>query len=79
MRNLARGAEALKEGAIVVTTTDPLPSAAFEVVEETVMPQAGRSATSCFVQRRLPKPPRPAERSPDRHHVDDIHGRMLSS
>ena len=34
MRNLARGAEALKEGAIVVTTTDPLPSAAFEVVEE---------------------------------------------
>lgn len=31
---VARGMAALKEGAIVVTTTDPVPSPAFEVLEE---------------------------------------------
>lgn len=34
MRKLALGVAALKEGAIVVTTTDPVPSSAFEVLEE---------------------------------------------
>ena len=34
MGKLAQGAAALKEGAIVVTMTDPIPSPAFEVLEE---------------------------------------------
>lgn len=34
MNKLAQGAAALKEGAIVVTMTDPVPSPAFEVLEE---------------------------------------------
>lgn len=34
MNKLAQGAGALKEGAIVVTMTDPVPSPAFEVLEE---------------------------------------------
>lgn len=34
MKKLAKGAAALKEGAIVVTMTDPVPSPAFEVLEE---------------------------------------------
>lgn len=34
MKKLAQGAAALKEGAIVVTMTDPVPSPAFEVLEE---------------------------------------------
>lgn len=34
MKKLAQGAVALKEGAIVVTMTDPVPSPAFEVLEE---------------------------------------------
>ncbi|CAN0412747.1 unnamed protein product [Ectocarpus sp. 12 AP-2014] len=57
MKELAQGAAALKEGAIVVTMTDPVPSPAFEVLEETVMNQAGRCATTCYIQRRVAKPP----------------------
>ncbi|CAM9957987.1 unnamed protein product, partial [Laminaria digitata] len=57
MRKTAAAVAALKEGAIVITTTDPVPSPALEVLEETVMVQAGRSATTCFIQRRLPKAP----------------------
>ncbi|CAN0299581.1 unnamed protein product, partial [Ectocarpus sp. 12 AP-2014] len=57
MKKLAQGAAALKEGAIVVTMTDPVPSPAFEVLEETVMNQAGRCATTCYIQRRVAKPP----------------------
>ena len=34
MKKLAQGAAALKEGAIIVTMTDPVPSPAFEVLEE---------------------------------------------
>lgn len=34
MKQLAQGAAALKEGAVVVTMTDPVPSSAFEVLEE---------------------------------------------
>lgn len=34
MSKLAQGASALKEGAIVITTTDPLPSPVFEVLEK---------------------------------------------
>ncbi|CAM9133824.1 unnamed protein product [Scytosiphon promiscuus] len=56
MKKLAQGATALKEGAIVVTMTDPVPSPAFEVLEETVMGQAGRCATTCYIQRRKAKP-----------------------
>ncbi|CAM9319289.1 unnamed protein product, partial [Hapterophycus canaliculatus] len=57
MKKLAQGAAALKEGAVVVTMTDPVPSPAFEVLEETVMGQAGRCATTCYIQRRIAKPP----------------------
>lgn len=34
MKKLAQGATALKEGAIVVTMTDPIPSPAFEILQE---------------------------------------------
>lgn len=34
MEKMARRAEALKEGAIVVTTTESIPSLAFEVLEK---------------------------------------------
>lgn len=57
MGKVSKQAASLKEGAIVVTQTDPIPSPAFEVLEETTMQQAGRTATTCFIQRRLPKPP----------------------
>lgn len=40
MNQLAQGAAALKEGAIVVTMTDPVPSPAFEVLEEVRTRQA---------------------------------------
>eukprot|EP00904_Undaria_pinnatifida_P012720 jgi/Undpi1/8579/HiC_scaffold_25.g11044.m1 len=112
MKKTAKAVASLKEGAIVITTTDTVPSPALEVLEEdtvtdggnlfvggadsglklsgtasgkglespdqrrlllfvlipateslnkregrTVMVQAGRSATTCFIQRRLPKAP----------------------
>lgn len=54
MNQLAQGAAALKEGAIVVTMTDPVPSPAFEVLEE-VRTKSLTTSGSFFLPARSPE------------------------
>lgn len=63
MNKLAQGAAALKEGAIVVTMTDPVPSPAFEVLEEVRTKSLKAMAMAMLASQLFLLPEIPEERN----------------